>query len=62
MKGALILWGKVAAPTVLHEDGPHLGGMVRNLELATDDPRQSGLGPIVTPKAIGSGPLGQQTG
>ena len=56
------MWGKVAAPTVLHEDGPHLGGMVRNLELATDDPRQSGLGPIVTPKAIGSGSLGQQTG
>ena len=50
----------LAAPVVLLEDAPHLGGVVLDPEVASDDPGHSGLGPEVAAKAKGLGSLGQQ--
>src|SRR5919106_3744975 len=50
----------LAAPVVLLEDAPHLGGVVLDPEVASDDLGHSGLGPHVAAKAQGLGSLDQQ--
>jgi hypothetical protein len=50
----------LAAPPILLEDAAHLGRVVLDPEVASDDLGYSGLGPDVTTKAQGRWPLGQQ--
>jgi hypothetical protein len=50
----------LAAPVVLLEDAPHLGGVVLDPEVASDDLGHPGLGPHVAAKAEGLGALDQQ--
>ena len=52
--------GLLAAPPILLEDVAHLGRVVFDPEVASDDLGYSGLGPDVTTKAQGRWPLGQQ--
>ena len=52
--------GLLAAPPILLEDAAHLGRVVFDPEVASDDLGYSGLGPDVTTKAQGRWPLGQQ--
>jgi hypothetical protein len=50
----------LAAPVVLLEDAPHLGRVVLDPEVASDDLGYPGLGPNVATKAQGLGSLGQE--
>jgi hypothetical protein len=50
----------LAAPVVLLEDAPHLGRVVLDPEVASDDLGHSRLGPNVATKAQGLGSLGQE--
>ena len=52
--------GLLAAPGVLLEDAPHLGGVVLDPEVASDNLGHPGLGPAVAAKTQGLGSLGQE--
>jgi hypothetical protein len=48
------------APPILLEDAPHLGGVVLDPEVASDNLGHPGLSPDVARKAKGLGSLGQE--
>ena len=52
--------GLLAAPPVLLEDAAHLGRVVLDPEVASDDLSHSGLSPDVATKAQSWWPLGQE--
>ena len=52
--------GLLAAPAVLLEDAAHLGRVVFDPEVPSNDLGHSGLGPDVATKAKGRWSLGQQ--
>jgi hypothetical protein len=54
------LQGLLAAPGVLLEDAPYLGGVVLDPEVASDNLGHPGLGPAVAAKTQGLGSLGQE--